>query len=380
MSSKVTAEQAMEFANLSGDNYPSIEFDDKSLIKIPDNATNLPKDILIDKFLGTIYGNAIGDAVGLATEFMTKAEAGDNYGNGPLEYAKIIQDFHRYRWDKGDWTDDTDQLILILDGILAHGGAVDEIDFAKRLYYWVNHGFPVLGDFAGMGLGMTVSRVVQDPNFTNNPHKIALSVWEGSGKFLAANGATMRTSILGLPEFHNIDKVVENTVKISKVTHADPRCLASSVAVTVAISKMLQGIVNTKQIIDESIQIAIKQFDETNTEQIAEFQRHANANTLNDLRLDENNKIGYTLKCFGSAYYCLRNGTDFRQSITELVMEGGDADTNGAVAGALLGCKLGYKKLPPSWLNNLVNKPFLDAKVSKLFELLCLELPNLHSN
>jgi len=263
---------------------------------------------------------------------------------------------------------------------LAHGGAVDEIDFAKRLYYWVNHGFAELGDVSGMGLGMTVSRVVRDPNFTNNPHKIALSVWEDSGKFLAANGATMRTSILGIPEFHIIDKVVENTVKISKVTHADPRCLASSVAVTVAIAKMLQGILNSKQIIEESIQIAIKQFDQTNADQITEFQQHANANSLAELRLDDNNKIGYTLKCFGSAYYCLRNGTDFRQSITDLVMEGGDADTNGAVAGALLGCKLGYKNLPPSWLNNLVNKSFLDAKVIKLFELLCLERPNLQTN
>ena len=51
----------------------------------------------------------------------------------------------------------------------------------------------------------------------------------------------------------------------------------------------------------------------------------------------------------GSGVYCLR-GTDFKQLINELVMEGGDSDTNAAVAGALLGCKIGYNQLPQDWL------------------------------
>lgn len=50
-----------------------------------------------------------------------------------------------------------DQLILILDMLLGHSGAVDKLDFAKRLSYWVRHGFPELGDAGGMGLGATVS-------------------------------------------------------------------------------------------------------------------------------------------------------------------------------------------------------------------------------
>ena len=56
--------------------------------------------------------------------------------------------------------------------------------------------------------------------------------------------------------------------------------------------------------------------------------------------------LGYTYKCIGSGFWATRYGTNFRTSITELVLEGGDADTNGAVAGAMLGCKLGFKALP----------------------------------
>ena len=51
----------------------------------------------------------------------------------------------------------------------------------------------------------------------------------------------MRTSILGVHDFGNIEKVIENTKAACKVTHADPRCIASCVAVTTAIAMMLQG-------------------------------------------------------------------------------------------------------------------------------------------
>ena len=51
----------------------------------------------------------------------------------------------------------------------------------------------------------------------------------------------MRTSVLGIVNFDDLEKVKENTRQISRVTHIDTRCVASCVAVTVAIALMLQG-------------------------------------------------------------------------------------------------------------------------------------------
>ena len=51
----------------------------------------------------------------------------------------------------------------------------------------------------------------------------------------------MRTSILGVHDFGDIDKVIANTKEACQVTHADPRCIASCVAVTTAVALMLQG-------------------------------------------------------------------------------------------------------------------------------------------
>ncbi|XP_077864092.1 uncharacterized protein LOC144349419, partial [Saccoglossus kowalevskii] len=69
----------------------------------------------------------------------------------------------------------------------------------------------------------------------------AEAVWKSSGCFLAPNGAVMRTSILGIHNFDDMETVVNNTKKICKTTHADPRCAASCVAVTSAIAMMLKG-------------------------------------------------------------------------------------------------------------------------------------------
>lgn len=51
----------------------------------------------------------------------------------------------------------------------------------------------------------------------------------------------MRTSILGIHDFGSMKEVIENTKAACKVTHADPRCIASCVATTTAIAMMLQG-------------------------------------------------------------------------------------------------------------------------------------------
>ena len=64
-------------------------------------------ETLIDKLKGTIYGQAIGDALGLGTEGMTDEDMAWKYPNGITHYSDIFQDRHRRRWKIGDWTDDT---------------------------------------------------------------------------------------------------------------------------------------------------------------------------------------------------------------------------------------------------------------------------------
>ena len=58
--------------------------------------------------------------------------------------------------------------------------------------------------------------------------------------------------------------------------------------------------------------------------------------------------------------------------MTQLVMLGADSCSNASVAGAVLGCKYGYKRLPTGWVDGLP-KPqtdWLDSKINLLLDMM----------
>ncbi|XP_077977964.1 ADP-ribosylarginine hydrolase Tri1-like [Glandiceps talaboti] len=326
-------------------------------------------DELRNRILGTIYGNCIGDAIGLLTEFMSKEEVEVWYPKANLEYSMKVDNRHQNRWKTGDWTDDSDQMILILQSLLENKGKVIPTDFAKRMINWGNHGFKELGDRAGLGIGQNTHKVLKHKLFTTDPPKAAEEVWRATGGQSAPNGAIMRTSILGIHQYQDIGKVIDNTITICTTTHADPRCVASCVAVTTAIAQMLQmkhhralnGSIVVEGIIEDSYHYA-KVYLPDDEDRRNVLHEYMNCRNLRDLKLDEPGEIGYTYKCLGAGFWALRQ-KDYRGALTAIAKEGGDADTNGAVAGALLGCNVGYDKLPTSWRDELRHKGWLDKMV-----------------
>ncbi|XP_028414475.1 ADP-ribose glycohydrolase ARH3-like [Dendronephthya gigantea] len=361
--------------------------DDQRKSKLEEGATALTETsktkaadsvVLVNQIKGVLYGNCIGDAIGLLTEFMDKQEAQLSYGVGAdLEYKQKVFDGHRCHWKEGDWTDDSDQMILILRTLVHNHGKFDEKDFANKLKYWVRHGYPELGDTGGCGLGRTTASVLSHRDFLKDPHRAARDVWEGSGRYIAPNGGVMRTSILGTMEFYDLDKVIENTKNACMVTHADPRCIASCVAVTIAIALMLQRkfeLNNGEQNVEEIMKVAYCYAEKEikDPQHKKELKEHMFAESLDKLELDSQRAIGYTFKCMGAGFWAFRQ-KNFREAIQAITMEAGDADTNCAVAGALLGCKVGFKKLPESWVNGLYNREWLEKEIKRYFEILALK-------
>lgn len=149
----------------------------------------MENETLKERFLGTIFGQAVGDALGLSTEFMSKQEVDRFYPNGIEDYSQIVQDDHRRRWQRGDWTDDTDMMLCILDSFVACQ-KVDVLDIARRFKEWMMNG--------GMGIGRHTYNVMALGDYTSNPQKAAEIIWKMGKKKAAANGAVMRTSVVGL--------------------------------------------------------------------------------------------------------------------------------------------------------------------------------------
>jgi len=331
--------------------------------------------------LGCVIGGALGDAVGLLTEFMTADESHFNY-EPPLTFSDCLRDRHRCKWMSGDFTDDTDQLICILQSVLGNKGRVDDRDFARRLLDWSNHGFPELGDTCGWGLGATIGKVITQADFLEAPAAAAKRVWEG-GKS-ASNGSVMRTSVLGVVDFRDPEAVARNTRTIAHVTHYDPKCLASSLVVTSFVSCVLRHLEQDPQsqvthetalrLLEDAIALGREELASLGDAeaQLAEFDLHAKAASFGDLNLEGPQHIGYTYKCMGSALVGIRMGATFEQVITELTLCGGDSDTNGAVCGALVGVSVGYRALPQRWLNRLLNREWLENQVLELCDLMAI--------
>jgi ADP-ribosylglycohydrolase len=331
-----------------------------------------------DKIYGLIYGQCLGDAVGLQTEFKYSA---DGY-NVTFPYTEPIGNF-----PVCDWTDDSDHMIIVMESLTSMK-KLDQLDIASRLTSWVDHGFEELGDKFGTGLGGTTATIVRDPEFVTNPVVVANRVWESSGKKLAPNGSLMRTSIISCIYDYNI--MLQYSHDLCIITHVDTRCIAACMM----YNSILHGLMYSDMSFDELFVRGVKiasvylrddspeyiqgmrhqptpayYYDnkfKSRLEELIYYARAGYKGELNLLQLDSIGTIGYVFKCLGAAMYglyALKNKKSFEYTITTLANACGDADTNCAVAGALIGSYIGYKSLPTKWLKSLPNKKWLDEKI-----------------
>jgi ADP-ribosylglycohydrolase len=312
-------------------------------------------EIQIDKIKGVFFGQAIGDALGLGTEFLTKDEINSLYPTPISTYSQIVQDKHRSRWKKGDWTDDTEQFLCICDSILKCS-EVSEHAFAEELHSWYS-GNP-------LGIGFTVLNVVKTPQFTLFPLQAAEMYWKMKKGKVASNGGIMRTSITGIFDFWDNESIIKNTEKICKVTHFDPRCVGSSVLVASIISELISSQKALSK--DELIDIGNRYAPE-----IEESIKNSFSYEIGSLHLDETVALGYTLKALSAGLWAYFHANSFESGILNVIHEGGDADTNASVAGSLLGAKFGYSQIPQHLIDGLIRKEYLNDKFNAF--LLCIQ-------
>lgn len=304
-----------------------------------------------DRIAGCLWGQAIGDALGLGTEFMSRAEVLHNYPEGLSEYSQIVQDFHRERWNQGDWTDDTDMMLCIARAVIADK-AIKPRTVAHNFKEWFR-GIP-------MGIGQLTYTVLGLYDYESDPEKATEIVWDSIyGRNNAANGGVMRTSVVGLWN----ENAAGNAERICRLTHTDPRCIGSSVVISEIINSMVwQG---RELSFEELCRIGYR-YDE----RIGMYIIAGKVGNLEDLKLDDEQTMGYTLKTMGCAIWCLFHVNSFKEGLLKVVNAGGDADTNAAVTCAVLGAKYGKKGIPEYYMQNLKRKDEYEEMVRQLTDIL----------
>lgn len=322
---------------------------------------------MIDKVIGACIGTAIGDALGMPAEGKKPETITRLYGTIKTyrtpRSARDGRPFH-HNLSRGMWTDDT-QLMLAIGESIVECGKIDYDDIADK---------HVEAYHDKRGWGRSTTQAVKN--------LMEGAVWYDAGVLEAAgNGPPMKIAPLGilyglgcLSEFDFTTAVIN----ISKMTHNDPRpaiaALIQAKLIAAGINSDLEGNA-VRKFIEEHQYRGWRDFSSVlgdGDPPICEAIRAAVSinGCAPRYMLDNigakpfvNESCALTIamvdKYLHSPELCLIN----------LVNMGGDADTTGAMAGAILGATYGYKCFPKRWLRGLEDKKRIVNMAKGLYDL-----------
>lgn len=290
--------------------------------------------------IGCLLGTAVGDALGLPYEGMSRRRAQRLAGS--LER-------HRFLPGRGMVSDDTEHTCMVAQSLIESAG--DDARFlgalARRLRWWL------LALPAGTGLATLRSGV-----------KLLLGVPPAaSGVWSAGNGAAMRAPVIGAAYGHDRERLIRLVRASTRLTHRDPRAEHGALAVAVAawLATRPEPITPACYLDVLSRVLAL--------DEAGELLRylHLAAHSATDGEDTETFAASLGLARGVSGYVChtvpvaihawLRHPRDYRAALTSVIRCGGDTDTAGAITGAIVGAGTGPDAIPAPWREGLVEWP-----------------------
>lgn len=314
---------------------------DPNILKKHPNAVTQGQIDEKGRFLGTLLGAAAGEALGAPHEGRTAGEVGTprEITGGGL-------------WAAGEPTDDIDLTLVLLRSIVSRR-KLDLEDVARGMVKWLA-GKP-------RDVGNLTRAALENLRAGEPPTQSGAIAWEDSGRKSAGNGSVMCCAPIGLLHVKNLDGLADDAVAASRITHYDPRCVGACVGVTTAIALLVRGGADAEEAISRAASAAGAHSDDA----LAAIERGAQRKPA-DLRVDGEDR-GYVLHTLEIAFSALASAPSLEEGLVSVISRGGDADTNGCVAGALLGAKFGRSQLPDRWLGKLKAAPELASLSEQLY-------------
>jgi ADP-ribosylglycohydrolase len=181
---------------------------------------------------GALYGLALGDALGMPTQMLSREQITARYG-------QVLTGFHSAPADHplaagmpaGSVTDDTEQALLLARLLVDGAGTIDAAELARRLAAWEDD-MRSRGslDLLGPSTKLAVERV------------LAGAPLDEVGRQGTTNGAAMRITPVGIAvPSGSLDSLVDRVVEASELTHNTGVALAGAAAVAAAVSAGIDG-------------------------------------------------------------------------------------------------------------------------------------------
>lgn len=252
------------------------------------------------------------------------------------------------------WTDDTQMSLDVAESLVAHG-RVDPDDLATRFaasYRW------------SRGYGPATSKVLKRIARGAKWEQASRSVYR-DGSF--GNGAAMRAPVIGMFFADRRGELDAAARQSASVTHAHPLGIEGAMLIARAAAGAVRG---------ESTDDILRSVSECCTLEPMRVRLAIAQNWLMssgdvrpvDVRRQLGNGIAATESCITALFLTLRfRDKGFIEMQQMVAAIGGDADTIGAMAGAIWGAGNGTSKLPQDLLNTLEQRESLSAVGADLF-------------
>lgn len=187
------------------------------------------QSLMRERALGAFYGLAIGDALGMPTQSMSRAAIARAYGPISGFVDAVAEQPIAPGMPAGSITDDTEQAVLVARLAIDGGGRIEAHAFAAALREWE-------ADMIRRGsldlLGPSTRRALDRLD--------AGAGAEEAGRDGATNGAAMRITPIGIATPLG-EGFLDAVVAASRVTHNTGLGIAAAAAVAAAVSSGVDG-------------------------------------------------------------------------------------------------------------------------------------------
>lgn len=312
-----------------------------------DRITNqqVAKDILL--------GTAIGDALGFPVQFIPRETVQKNPVTG-------MGKCRTFESPSGIWSDDTSLSLCLADSLCS---GYDLQDIAGKFKEWLFEGLWTPNNKA-FDIGRTTMQAISNLRNGIEPKYAGLDRDRDNG-----NGSLMRILPL-IPYIYRLveEQQIQIITEVSSLTHRHPRSILACIflckfAIQYLATKNLQSaFTNTKK--ETRHLLAQEKFkDEKN-----HFDRLVNLTYEQFRNIAENDikSTGYVIDTLEASLWSIFNNNNFKDSVLCAVNLGNDADTVGAITGALAGIIYRYDSIPEEWLNVLARKDDIIELANKL--------------
>lgn len=297
----------------------------------------------MSKYVDSIIGHAIGDAMGVPIEFEPRKKLFDHPVTKMIGYGS-------HDVPAGTWSDDTSMEIATIESFI-NKGCFDCNDIMMNFYYWLKEnrytpdgkvfdaGHTCIQSIINFSKGYDLEKCGQTDLYSNG------------------NGSLMRILPVALYSYSkSLDEkeIIKLTNDVFSLTHAHEISKLGCYIYVRYVMFLLAGLDKK----DAYYKLQNMNYEYFSNESQEAYKRILKED-ISKLSVDKVKSSGFVVDTLEASIWVVLQCNSFKETIIGAINLGDDTDTIGAITGSMAGIIYGYNAIPGDWLKELKQKEYL---------------------